>query len=72
MRMHIENLTNQSLIESIDQYLYWKSSYAIVAAERYKVRLHHFADYFGKHNAVTDISLNVIITYHKQMEQVEK
>lgn len=70
--MHIENLKNPSLIECINQYLYWKSSYAIVAAERYKVRLYHFAEYFGKNNGVSDITLNVIIGYHQQMEQIEQ
>ena len=71
MRMYVENLTKFSLKECISQYLYWKSSYALVASERYKVRLNHFAKFFGENTSVTDLSINAIITYHKHMETLE-
>jgi len=68
MRMHIKNLRINTLEQQINQYLNWKSSYALVAADRYKIRLMHFMRYLGKETNVSAISIQNIINYHKDME----
>lgn len=57
---------------AIENYLYWKSSYALVAVDRYNVRLKHFKKYIGSDTPVTQISGMDIISYHKFMEEKGK
>lgn len=68
MRMHIEN-TKITLQNAIENYLYWKSSYALVAVDRYKVRLEHFQKHLGSCYSIARINGNTLISYHKFMEQ---
>ncbi len=63
---------NLSLREAIEQYLYWKSSYALVATDRYKIRLKHFSKYLGENIPVIAITGKDIIAFHKHMEAIEK
>ncbi len=57
---------------AIENYLYWKSSYALVAVDRYNVRLKHFKKYIGSDTPITQISGMDIIAYHKFMEEKGK
>ena len=66
--MLIEN-QKTTLHDAIENYLYWKSSYALVATERYKVRLKHFEKFIGKHVSVCTITGVHVIAFHKQMEE---
>lgn len=59
---------NVTLSEAIENYLYWKSSYLLVATDRYGVRLEHFKNHIGSHYAVKKITINDIIAFHKEME----
>lgn len=60
-----------TLQEAIHQYLYWKSSYVLVAVDRYKVRLEHFKKRIGLDTPIVEINGTTIIAYHKQMEEKE-
>lgn len=71
MRMHIKNLRINTLEQQIEQYLNWKSSYALVAADRYKIRLSHFMRTIGKDTSVSEITIQMIIAYHQDMESIE-
>lgn len=57
---------------AIENYLYWKSSYALVAVDRYNVRLKHFKKYIGSNTPIIQISGMDIIAYHKFMEEKGK
>lgn len=66
--MFIEN-QNLTLQEAIENYLYWKSSYALTAVDRYKVRLDSFAKFIGQEVSVCTITGVQVISYHKHMEE---
>ena len=53
--------------QAIEEYLSWKATYAPVAADRYRVRLLHFRDFFGETKVLSGITSNEVIAYQQAM-----
>lgn len=56
---------------AIKNYLTWKSSYALTAADRYKVRLSHFCDYL-RAKGISEISKIDGNTLNRYLNEMEK
>ncbi len=57
--------------KAIEIYLDWKSTHTLIASERYKVRLMHFAQFAGLTGSLLEISGDDIVQYHRRMEKSE-
>lgn len=58
-----------TLIDAVNEYLFWKGSYAVTASNRYEDRLKPFIEFMGVDSIVSKIQTNDIIRFHQQMKE---
>ncbi len=54
---------------AIEEYLFWKGSYATTAAKRYEDRLRPFMEFVGIDTIISKIQTKDIIRFHQQMKE---